>query len=58
MELKKIRLNETKESALDSALQQIEEKHYEADIRKRGIEDITKLAVTFDGKRVWVKTAK
>jgi hypothetical protein len=51
-------LNETKESALDSALQQIEEKQYETDIRKRGIEDITKLAVTFDGKRVWVKTAK
>jgi hypothetical protein len=58
MELKKIRLNETKESALDSALQQIEDKKYESDIRKRGIEDITKLAVTFDGKRVWVKTAK
>jgi hypothetical protein len=39
-------------------LQQIEEKRYEADIRKRGIHLITKLAVTFDGKRVWVKTGR
>jgi hypothetical protein len=60
MELKKIDEleDETKDMALESALQQIEDKKYEADIRKRGIEDITKLAVTFDGKRVWVKTAE
>ena len=55
MELKKISFNENKDSALANALKQIEEKEYEADIRKRGIKDITKLAVTFDGKRVWVK---
>ena len=55
MELKKIRMNETKENALISALKQIEDKNYETDIAKRGIKDITKLAVTFDGKRVWVK---
>jgi hypothetical protein len=60
MELKKIDKleEETKDSALESALQQIEDKKYESDISKRGIEDITKLAVTFDGKRVWVKTAE
>ena len=55
MELKKIGLTETKDTALANALQQIEEKQYETDIRKRGIQHISKLAVTFDGKRVWVR---
>ena len=55
LELKKIGMHETKDTALDNALTQIEEKRYETDIRKRGIINITKLAVTFDGKRVWVK---
>jgi hypothetical protein len=55
MELKKISFDEDKDSALANALNQIEEKKYEADIRKKGIKEITKLAVTFDGKRVWVK---
>ena len=58
MELKKIGMNETKDTALDNALKQIEEKQYETDIRKRGIKDISKLAVTFDGKRVWVRTGE
>lgn len=58
MELKKIGLNETKDTALTNALQQIEEKKYETEICKRGIKDITKLAVTFDGKRVWVRTGE
>ena len=56
MELKRIGLNETKDSALANALKQIEEKRYDVAIRQRGIHDITTLAVTFDGKRVWVKT--
>ena len=57
MEFKKINdLNEeTKDQALASALQQIEVRHYEAGIRQRGYHDILKLAVVFDGKRVWVK---
>jgi hypothetical protein len=55
MELKKIRLKETKEEALESALKQIEEKKYETEIKKRGIEKIIKMGVVFDGKRVWVK---
>ena len=54
MELKKIGLNETKDTALANALKQIEEKKYETEIIKRGFKDIIKLAVTFDGKRVWV----
>jgi hypothetical protein len=58
MELKKIGLNETKDTALTNALKQIEEKQYETEIRKRGIQKITKLGVTFDGKRVWVQTGE
>ena len=58
MELKTIDKseNETKEAALDNALEQIEEKQYETDIKKRGIKHIKKLGVVFDGKRVWIKT--
>jgi hypothetical protein len=50
--------NETKDKALDSALKQIEEKKYETDIMKRGIKEIVKFAVVFDGKRVWVKESE
>lgn len=57
MELKRLRLNETVEKALDSALQQIEEKRYDTILRQDGFTDILKMAITFDGKRVWVKTS-
>jgi len=56
MELKSIRLSETHETALASALKQIEDKQYEVSIRQRGYDDILKIAVVFDGKRVWVKS--
>ena len=56
MELKKIDSDETKDTALASALAQIEEKKYETAIKARGIRDIEKLGVVFDGKRVWVKS--
>ena len=56
MELKQIRISETAETALVSALKQIEDKQYEAAIRQRGYDDFVKLAVVFDGKRVWVKS--
>jgi len=46
---------ETKEQALKNALKQIEEKKYEIEVRKRGYKNILKMAVVFDGKRVWVK---
>ena len=55
MELKKIDSGETAEDALINALTQIEEKKYEAGIIAKGIRDIDKLGVVFDGKRVWVK---
>ncbi|MFP4289965.1 MAG: PD-(D/E)XK nuclease domain-containing protein [Bacteroidales bacterium] len=57
MELKSIDTfnNETKEDTLNAALAQIEERQYETLLRQQGCQNIMKLAVTFDGKRVWVK---
>jgi hypothetical protein len=55
MELKRTRPKETTEQALDSALKQIEDRQYEAALRQQGCENIMKIAVTFDGKRIWTK---
>jgi putative sterol carrier protein len=55
MELKKTRPKETPEQALESALEQIESRNYESAIRQQGCTNILKIAVTFDGKRVWTK---
>jgi PD-(D/E)XK nuclease superfamily len=49
---------DTPETVLASALQQIEDKQYESVLRAAGVTDILKMAITFDGKRVWVKTAE
>ena len=57
MELKRLRPAETVEKALSSALQQIEDKQYDAVLRQDGFTDILKMAITFDGKRVWIKIA-
>lgn len=46
------------DDVLDSALQQIEGKQYEATLRAAGVADILKMAITFDGKRVWIKTVE
>ena len=43
---------------LDSALQQIEDKQYAATLYAAGVTDILKMAITFDGKQVWIKTAE
>ncbi len=58
MELKRLRPTETVEKALSSALQQIEDKQYDAVLRQDGFTDILKMAITFDGKRVWIKMAE
>ncbi len=55
MELKKTRPKETPEQALESALRQIENRNYESAVRQQGCTNILKIAVTFDGKRVWTK---
>lgn len=46
---------DTVEEVLASALQQIDNKQYAAVLHAAGIQDILCMAVTFDGKRVWVK---
>ncbi len=40
--------------AVNAALQQIEDKQYALKLKQRGIENIIKLAIVFDGKRVLV----
>ena len=45
--------NETKDEALKNAMLQIEDRQYEIELRRRGVQNIVKMAVTFDGKRVW-----
>ena len=47
--------DETKDHALASAMEQLNERRYEIAIIKQGIANIKKLAVVFDGKRCWVK---
>ena len=49
--------DESVDSVLESALQQIEDKQYSATLKAAGVADILKMAITFDGKQVWVKTA-
>lgn len=46
------------DDVLDSALQQIEDKQYAATLHAAGVTDILKMAITFDGKRVWLKTVE
>jgi hypothetical protein len=55
IEFKKTRKNETVESAVKSALQQIEKKKYETELVERGIKHIKKLAIVFSGKEVFVR---
>ncbi|KJJ84460.1 protein containing DUF1703 [Candidatus Omnitrophus magneticus] len=47
--------DETPESAVKSALTQIEERKYDLELISRGIKKIKKLAIVFQGKKVWVK---
>lgn len=46
---------ETVETAVEAALNQIEEKKYETELIESGIDNIKKLAVVFSGKDVYVK---
>jgi hypothetical protein len=55
IEFKKTRKKETLESAVKSALEQIENQKYESELLQRGIEKYKKLAVVFKGKEVIVK---
>jgi F0F1-type ATP synthase beta subunit len=55
IEFKKTRKKETLESAVKSALAQIEEKKYQIELMDRGIKNIKKLAIVFKGKEVTIK---
>ena len=55
IEFKKTRKKETLEAAIQSALDQIENRHYEAELLERGIRDYKKLAIAFKGKDVVVR---
>lgn len=46
---------DTIEEMLDIALKQIEEKQYDTELKNRGINNIIKLAVVFNGKEVHIK---
>ena len=47
--------NETVDSAVNSALAQIDAQKYETELIERGIKQIKKLAIVFSGKEVFVK---
>ena len=55
MELKSIRMREDKESALESAVTQIQQKEYTSAISKKGYSNILAFGLVFDGKRVWIR---
>jgi hypothetical protein len=55
IEFKKARPKETLETAVKSALEQIEAKKYESELLQRGIKNYKKLAIVFKGKEVTVK---
>ena len=60
LELKSIAgiFEEEPEKALSRALAQIEEKGYARELLAEGYQDILKLAVVSDGKKVWVKVVE
>jgi len=55
IEFKKVRKNETVDSAVKSALKQIDERKYESELVERGIKTYKKLAVVFNGKDVTIR---
>ncbi|KJJ83999.1 protein containing DUF1703 [Candidatus Omnitrophus magneticus] len=57
IEFKKVdaRKKEKMPQAVKAAFKQIEEKQYDLVFKNRGIEKIKKLAIVFQGKKVWVR---
>jgi hypothetical protein len=49
------RRRETPKKALDSALRQLEERDYAAELRARGASPIHQMGIVFEGKRVWTR---
>nr|VFJ54665.1 MAG: PD-(D/E)XK nuclease superfamily protein [Candidatus Kentron sp. FM]VFJ54729.1 MAG: PD-(D/E)XK nuclease superfamily protein [Candidatus Kentron sp. FM]VFK08030.1 MAG: PD-(D/E)XK nuclease superfamily protein [Candidatus Kentron sp. FM] len=55
MEFKRLEEGQSMERRLEAALQQIEDKHYGADISFEGVGEILKLAIVVDGKQLRVR---
>ena len=58
MEFKKVRTGkhkQTPQQTLDSAMQQIKDKHYTAELESTGVRTILKIAVAFKGKQLWMR---
>jgi hypothetical protein len=55
IEFKKVRKNETVESAVESALKQMNDLKYETELVEQGIKNIKKLAIVFNGKEVTIR---
>ncbi len=55
IEFKKVDDNTSPERALEAAMEQIEAKHYAAELQAAGIKNILKLAIAFRGKDLWIK---
>ncbi|MCX6583628.1 MAG: AAA family ATPase [Candidatus Aminicenantes bacterium] len=55
IEFKKVRKNETVESAVESALKQMNDLEYETELVARGVKNYKKLAIVFNGKEVTIR---
>ena len=55
MEFKAAEMEEMLERKAKEALQQIEDKNYEVEFTKRGIQNVWKYGIAFCGKRICVK---
>ncbi|MCP4112662.1 MAG: AAA family ATPase [Desulfobacteraceae bacterium] len=55
IEFKKVYEDEKPEDVLEDALNQIRDRKYAAELEAAGVKDILKLAVAFQGKKLWVK---
>ncbi|MDQ1355062.1 MAG: hypothetical protein QG657_5371 [Acidobacteriota bacterium] len=58
IEFKKVRKNETVESAVESALKQMNDLKYETELLEKGIKNIKKLAIVFNGKEVTIRESR
>ncbi len=57
IEFKRVYDSEKPEHVLSQALKQIEEKIYTAEIEEAGIKKVSKIAIAFRGKELWIKEA-
>ena len=54
IEFKLVDEGETYQEILKSAMQQIKDKHYIAELEAAGVKNILKIAVVFKGKELWL----